>query len=103
MKNALLDESRDARLKLSVEGFCDTLRAPESLHRLLMLEKPAAVSTGDFALRAMLNESLMAHMVRGDYRAIQRLLGTLFGDEVPPGTVAASRVPIRPLAKVAAR
>lgn len=74
------DESRDARIKLGVAGLADTLRAPESLHRLVMVEKPQTVSAGDFALKAMLDGALMARMVRGDYRGIQRLLGTLFGE-----------------------
>ena len=84
--NALTDETRDARFKLDVEGFCTTLRAPASLHRLVMEWKPAGVAVGDFALTAMLNEVIAACMVRRDYRAIQRLLGTLFGTEVPSGT-----------------
>lgn len=86
MSNPFTDESRDARIKLSVAGLCDTLRAPESLHRIVMVEKPTTVSAGDFALKAMLDAALMARMVRGDYRGIQSLLGTLFGPEVPSGT-----------------
>ena len=84
--NPFTDESRDARLKVSVTGWCDTLRAPESLHRLVMVEKPTPMSAGDFALKAMLDAALMARMVRGDYRGIQRLLGTLFGPVVSNGT-----------------
>ena len=34
--NPFTDETRDARIKLAIDGFCDTLRAPESLHRLIM-------------------------------------------------------------------
>lgn len=96
--NPFTDESRDARLKLTIDGFCDTLRSPESLHRLVMIEKPAMLSAGDFALKAMLDATIDAHKVRGDYRAIQRLLGTLFGDvvsttppTVPIGTTSAER------------
>ena len=49
--NPFLDESRDSRIKLNVTGLCDTLRSPESLHRLVMGEKGASVSAGDFALK----------------------------------------------------
>ncbi len=98
MANPFTDETRDARLKLNIDGFCDTLRAPESLHRLVMEYKPATVSAGDFALKAMLDSSIDALKVRGDYRGIQRLLGTLFGGEgtdrpaqVPNGTPGAER------------
>lgn len=80
--NPFTDESRDARIKLNVSGLADTLRAPESLHRLVMVEKPTTVSAGDFALKAMLDAALMSRIVRGDYRGIQRLLGTLFGELV---------------------
>ncbi|HXG77662.1 MAG TPA: hypothetical protein VNJ53_13935 [Gaiellaceae bacterium] len=83
--NPFTDESRDARLKLAVPGLCDTLRAPESLHRLVMEYKPAVLSVGDFALKSMLDAVLLAHIVRGDYRAVQRLLGALFGPVVPDG------------------
>jgi hypothetical protein len=82
MPNPFTDESRDARLKLGIDGLCDTLRSPESLHRIVMEHKPATVSTGDFALKAMLDAVIDAHKVRGDYRGIYRLLGTLFGDAV---------------------
>lgn len=95
--NPLTDESRDARLKVSVEGLCDTLRAPESLHRLVMLWKPADRSVGDFALKAMLDSILMGQIVRSDYRGLQSLLGTLFGPvvtdqhlQVPNGTNGAN-------------
>jgi hypothetical protein len=96
--NPFTDETRDARLKLSIEGFCDTLRSPESLHRLVMEYKPAQQSVGDFALKAMLDETIDALKVAGRYRDIQRLLGTLFGDvvterraDVPNGTPRAER------------
>jgi hypothetical protein len=79
--NAFTDVSRDARLKLGLEAVCDTLRAPEVLHRLVMEHKPAVQSLGDFTLKALLDQVLTAHMVRGDYRGIQSLLGTLFGHE----------------------
>jgi hypothetical protein len=80
--NPFTDESRDARLKLAIDGFCDTLRSPESLHRLVMEYKPAMQSSGDFALTSMFNSVLMALIVRGDYRGLQRILGTTFGDVV---------------------
>lgn len=103
--NPFTDESRDSRIKLGVAGLADTLRAPDSLHRLVMVEKPTTVSAGDFALKAMLDAALMSRMVRGDYRGIQRLLGTLFGPlvderhgptpslrpEVPNGNARADR------------
>ena len=98
MGNPFTDESRDARFKVDVPGLMDTLRSPESLHRLVMEFKPAATSTGDFALKGMLDSCIDALKVRGDYRAIQRLLGTLFGPlgterqpEVPNGTRRAER------------
>lgn len=69
-------------MKLAIDGFCEQLRAPESLHQLVMLHKPATQSAGDFALASMLNAVLMALIVRGDYRGIQRLLVSLFGDLV---------------------
>jgi hypothetical protein len=100
--NAFTDASRDSRLRLDVDGLAATLRAPEALHRLLMEGKPAVVSTGDFALKAMLDSIIGSLIVRGDYRAIQRLLGTLFGDvvsertpEVPVGTTGVGRHPQR--------
>lgn len=77
--NPFTDETRDARLKMEVEGFCDTLRAPESLKRLFMDCKPAGHSVGDFALLEMFNGIIDAHKVAYDYRAIQRLLDTFFG------------------------
>lgn len=96
--NPFTDESRDARLKVSVEGLCDTLRAPETLHRLVMEHKPASMSVGDFALTSMLDSIIDAHKVRHDYRAIQRLLDTTFGRagddghvQVPNGTSGAER------------
>lgn len=96
--NPLTDESRDARLKVAVDGLCDTLRAPETLHRLVMLWKPADRSVGDFALKAMLDHVLIAHIMRGDYRGLHSLLGTLFVGEgtdghpkVPVGTRSAER------------
>lgn len=98
MGNPFTDESRDSRFKVDVPGLMDTLRSPESLHRLVMEFKPAVVSTGDFALKGMLDSCIDSLKVRGDYRGIQRLLGTLFGpdgterrDEVPNGTRRAER------------
>jgi len=91
MPNPLTDEERSARLKLNVDGLCDTLRAPASLHALVMEHKPASVSTGDFALKAMLDSVLTAQIVRGDYRGLQRLLGTLFGGEGTNGTTGDKR------------
>lgn len=84
--NPFTDETRDARLKVDVSGLCDTLRAPESLRTVIMEHKPSVLSVGDFALKAMLDSSIDAMKVRGDYRGIQRLLGTLFDNEVPNGT-----------------
>lgn len=103
--NPFTDESRDARLKLGIEGLADTLRAPESLHRLVMEHKPATVSVGDFTLKALLDSIIDAKQSHGDYRGIQRLLDTQFGalgderhpgrapgrTEVPNGTASAER------------
>jgi hypothetical protein len=85
MPNPFTGESRDARLGIKVEGWCDTLRAPESLHRLFMEAKPGHVSIGDFALKAMLDAHLMALMVAGQYTRIYSLLGNLFSGELPTG------------------
>jgi len=93
MASPFLDESRDARIKLGVAGLADTLRAPESLHRLVMVEKPTTVSAGDFALKSMLDAALMARMLRGDYPGIQRLLGTLFGPVVDERHPSSSLTP----------
>ena len=95
MANPFTAESRDARLSLGLDGFIDKLRAPESLHRLVMIAKPAHMPASDFALKAMLDAHLMACILRGDYAAVQRTLVTLFGPEVTNGTreqVAAARV-----------
>ena len=80
--NPLTDEKRTAQLTLSIDGFCDQLRSPESLHRLVMIEKPATQSAGDFALVSMLNAAIMSRMVRGDYRGIYTLLVRLFGADL---------------------
>lgn len=87
MGNPFTDESRDARLKVDVDGLCTTLRAPESVHRIVMQLKPAGFSVGDFALTSMVNDLIAALMVRRDYRGIQGLLGTLLGPWVPDGYV----------------
>lgn len=79
MPNPFTDESRDARLKIAVEGLCDTLRAPESIRQLVMEHKPATVSVGDFALKAMFDARIDVLKVAGQYREIQRLLDTHFG------------------------
>ena len=80
--NPFTDEKRSAQLTLSIAGFCDQLRSPESLHRLVMIEKPTTSSAGDFALKAMLDEAIMTRMVRGDYRGIYVLLVSLFGADL---------------------
>lgn len=80
--NPFTDEERTSRMKLAIDGFCDQLRAPETLHRVTMEYKPATMSTGDFALKAMFDSVLMALIVRGDYRGAQRLLVSVFGEEV---------------------
>ncbi len=103
--NAFTEESRDARLALNLEGFIEKLRAPESIHKLVMLAKPATQSVGDFALAAMLNSCLIAAILRGDYRWAYGTLGTLFPAEVTDGTSAISAVPdgTKRYAKVPAR
>lgn len=85
MSNPFTDESRDARLKVDVDGLCSTLRAPETIHRLVMDLKPAGFSVGDFALTSMVNDLISTLTVRRDYRAIQGLLDTLLGVRVPLG------------------
>jgi hypothetical protein len=86
MSNPFTQESRDARLSLGLAGFIDKLRAPDSLHALVMLAKPATVPASDFALKSMLDQHLMALIVRSDYRGVYVTLGTLFGPEVTAGT-----------------
>lgn len=84
MGNPFTDESRDAKLNLRLEGFIDQLRAPESLHRLVMFSKPVHMSVSDFALKSMLDGHLIALIVRSDYRAVYSTLVTLFGTEMAP-------------------
>jgi hypothetical protein len=84
--NALLDETRDARMKLGIAGVVEQLRAPETVHRLLMEQKPTTTSLGDFALKAMLDAALIAAIMRGDYRTVNRLVVTVFGDAVTERT-----------------
>lgn len=86
MANPFTAESRDARISLGLEGFIDKLRAPDSLHALVMRAKPLTVPASDFALKAMLDQFLMACIVRSDYREVYATLGTLFGAEVTLGT-----------------
>jgi len=88
MPNPFTAESRDARLSLGLGGFIDKLRAPESLHRLVMLAKPVTMPASDFALKAMLDTHLIESIVRGDYAEVYGTLGTLFGPEVTGGTRA---------------
>jgi hypothetical protein len=80
--NAFTVEARDSRLSLGIEGLVDKLRAPESLHRLVMLAKPATTSVGDFCLKAMFDGVLMDAIMRSDYRAAYTTLVTLLGPDV---------------------
>ena len=86
MPNPFTQESRDSRISLGLDGFIDKLRAPDSLHALVMRAKPATVPASDFALKAMLDQFLMGAIVRSDYREVYATLGTLFGPEVTNGT-----------------
>ena len=83
--NAFVNEARDARLSVNVDGLAEKLRCPETLHRLLMLAKPATTSVGDFCLKSMLDNVLMAAIMRSDYRAVYGTLVTIFGAEVTTG------------------
>jgi len=89
--NPLLDESQDTRLALNLRGFCDKLRVPEILHRIVMAVKPDHVSVGDHTKVALLNDAIDTYQSRRDFRGLQRLLDTIFGpvgDEVASvGTV----------------
>lgn len=96
MPNPFTAEIRKARLSLGLDGL-DKLRAPASLHRLVMAMKPGHLSATDFALKSMFNEVLMALIVRGDYRQVYATLGTLFSFDVPNGTNGAADVPAGPL------
>lgn len=80
--NAFTVEARDSRMSLGIEGLVDKLRAPESLHRLVMLAKPATTSVGDFCLKAMFDGVLMDAIMRSDYRAAYTTLVTLLGSDV---------------------
>lgn len=84
MANPFTAEVRTARLSLGLEGL-EKLRAPKSLHRLVMSMKPGHLSATDFALKAMFNEVLMALLSRGEYRLVYSTLGTLFAFDVPDG------------------
>jgi hypothetical protein len=84
--NPFTAESRDARLSLGLAGFIDKLRAPGSIHALVMRAKPMTVAVSDFALKAMLDAHLTAAFVRSDYREVYTTLGTLFGLDVTAGT-----------------
>ena len=86
MRNPFTDESRDARLSLNIDGFCDKLRAPEALHRLATQHKPKHMSTGDFFLKAALDLRLIELIVAGHYDEVQRTLGTVFGPLGTDGT-----------------
>lgn len=96
MPNPFTAEVRNARLSIGLDGL-EKLRAPESLHRLIMLMKPGNLSATDFALTAMLNQLLMAMIVDGQYRQVYATLGTLFSFDVPNGTNAQADVPLGPL------
>lgn len=100
--NPFTAEVRKARLSLGLEGL-EKLRAPASLHRLVMLMKPGNLSATDFALKAMFNEVLMALIVRGDYREVHATLGTLFSFEGPNGTRAPEPVADVPIGTLGAK
>jgi hypothetical protein len=85
MPNPFTQESRDARLSVGLPGLMDKLRAPDSLHALVMRTKPLTVPVSDFALKAMLDGHLIAAIVRADYREVYATLVTLFGSEVTGG------------------
>jgi len=82
MPNPFTQESRDSRISLGLDGFIDKLRAPDSLHALVMRAKPATVPASDFALKSMLDQYLMGAIVRSDYREVYATLGQLFGADV---------------------
>jgi hypothetical protein len=78
MSNAFLDETRSERLDLGLP-MMKQLRASPTLTAVLMDEKPATQTWGDFALAAMVEKSVHARMVRGDLRGVIRLLVRLIG------------------------
>jgi len=90
MGNVLLDESRDARLAVNLSGFCEKLRVPETLHRLVMSTKPDHVSLGTHTMTALLNDAIDTLQSRRDYRGIYGLLGTVLGFD---GDIESAKVP----------
>lgn len=112
MPSPFTDETRGARLGLTLDGLFEggTLRAPGTVHTVVMGAKPATVSISDRALKALVDQVLMEHMVRGDYLAIYSTVGKLFGlpvakpagriaggaGELPSGNGVASRQPALP-------
>lgn len=80
--NAFVNETRDSRMALDIDGLVGKLRAPETLHRLVMAAKPATMSVGDFCLKAMFDGVLMAAIMRSDYRAAYSTLVTILGADV---------------------
>lgn len=91
--NPFTDESRGPRLSLDVDltggDVATKLRAPESIALLVKTTKPAHLSVGTFALKSMLDATLMGAIIRGDYETVYRTLGTVFGFRVPDGTAPA--------------
>lgn len=82
MSNPFTAESRDSRLTVGLEGVLAQLRAPATLHALVMRAKPMTVPVGDFALKAMFDAHLIAAIMRSDYREVYDTLVSLFGNDV---------------------
>lgn len=79
MPNPFTSESRDEVLTLGLDGLITKLRAPRSLRRILVSEKPQHMGLGDFALKSMFDSHLTALIVAGRYRDVQTTLEAHFG------------------------
>lgn len=75
---------------MTATGMIHTIRAFLAA-ALVMDEKPATMSVGDFLCKAALDSAIDAHKVAGDYRGLQGLLDTVFGQLVTGGTHGAER------------
>lgn len=84
--NALLDEKRTARLEIGLP-WMKQLRVSPTVEAVLLEEKPASVTWGDFAILAMVLFCFIARIVRGDVRGVIRLGVRLAGSTPDAGQV----------------
>jgi hypothetical protein len=79
-RNAFLDETRTERIDLGLP-FLKQIRVSPTISALLMEEKPANQTWGDFFLTAAVNHIFHARNMRGDWRGCNRLMVRLLGPE----------------------